>query len=118
MIGKSKIAILGLAAFMLSVLVPVRPAAADETKWMSIGMLHDWFSSAGCEIEVGRTHLVSDQQDGLRWPAQFRYQDCKAAKALWIGTTNYHDPIVNKDFNYKVVHVGSRVLDEEKEQGG
>ena len=115
MIGKNKIAVLGLVAFVLSILVPSRPAAADETKWMSIGMLHDWFSSAGCEIEVGRTHLVPDQQDGLRWPAQFRYQDVKAAKALWIGTTNYQDPIVNKDYNFKVVHVGPRVLDEEKE---
>lgn len=87
----------------------------DETKWMAVGMLHDWYSSAGCEIEVGRTHLIPDQQDGLRWPAQFRWQDCKAAKALWIGTTNYHDPLVNQDFAAKVVHVGPRVLDEKNE---
>ncbi len=90
-------------------------ALADETKWIAVGMLHDWYSSAGCEIEVGRTHLISDQQDGLRWPAQFRYQDCKAAKALWIGATDYYDPLVDRTFKVKVVHVGPRVLDEEHE---
>lgn len=88
---------------------------ADEYKWIAVGMLHDWFSSAGCEVEVGRRHLVSDQQDGLRWPAQFRWQDCKAAKALWIGAANYDDPIVDLHFEYKVVHVGPRVLDEANE---
>ena len=90
-------------------------AIGDETKWIGIGMLHNWYSNAGCEQEVGRRHLISDQQDGLRWPSQFKYQDCQAAKALWIGTTNYYDPIVDKTFDHKVVHVGPRHLDEESE---
>lgn len=88
---------------------------ADETKWLAVGMLHDWFSSMGCEVEVGRRHLVADQQDGLRWPAQFNWQDCKAAKALWIGAKNYYDPLVDKTFDFKVVHVGPRVSDEKNE---
>ncbi len=88
---------------------------ADETKWIAIGSLHDWFSSGGCEIEVGRRHLIPDQQDGLRWNALYQYQDSKAAKAFWIGATNYYDPIANKTFNYKVVHVGPRHLDEDNE---
>ncbi|MBL7075048.1 DUF1565 domain-containing protein [candidate division KSB1 bacterium] len=87
----------------------------DETKWVAVGMLHDWYSSAGCEIEVGRRHLISDQQDGLRWPAQFKWQDSQAAKALWIGATNYYDPLVDNTFDYKVVHIGPRVLDEYNE---
>ncbi len=90
-------------------------AVGDETKWIGIGMLHNWYSNAGCEQEVGRRHLIADQQDGLRWPAQFEYQDCQAAKGLWIGATNYYDPIVDKTFDYKVVHVGPRHLDEESE---
>ncbi|MBL7074833.1 fibronectin [candidate division KSB1 bacterium] len=90
-------------------------ATGDETKWIAVGMLHDWYSSLGCEIEVGRRHLVPDQQDGLIWPAQFRYQDSKAAKALWIGATNYNDPLVDRTFNYKVVHIGPRVWDEQSE---
>jgi len=85
---------------------------ADETRWISVGQLHDWFSSGGCEVEVGRRHLIPDQQDGLMWPAQFANQDVKAAKAFWIGATNYNDPNSGQLYNYKVVHVGPRVMDE------
>ena len=52
---------------------------AQEVKWMAIGDLHNWYSAAGCEIEVGRTGQVSDQQDGLRWPAFYRVKDNQAA---------------------------------------
>jgi hypothetical protein len=85
---------------------------AQETQWIAVGRLHDWYHSAGCEQEVGRTFLIPDQQDGLRWPAEYNYQDTKAAKALWIGTTNYEDPLFNNTlFNYKVVHAGPRFID-------
>ncbi|MCI0511919.1 fibronectin [candidate division KSB1 bacterium] len=87
----------------------------DENKWIAIGALHNWYSSAGCEIEVGRRHLLEDQQDGLRWPGYARYQDSQAGKALWIGCKNYYDQLVNKTFSYKVVHVGPRLLDENTE---
>jgi hypothetical protein len=98
-----------------AILLVINPVFADDTKWLAVGMLHDWFSSAGYEQEVGRRHLVADQQDGLQWPALFEYQDCKAAKALWIGTANYNDPIAGKTYGYKVVHVGPRVLNEVSE---
>lgn len=87
-----------------------------DYRWVAVGSLHNWFSDAGCEIEVGRRHLVSDQQDGLRWPAQYKYQDIQVAKGLWIGTMNYSDPLAdNTVFPYKVVHAGPRTLDEENE---
>ncbi|GBE27128.1 hypothetical protein BMS3Bbin03_01048 [bacterium BMS3Bbin03] len=114
-LSKSKLLMSFMMASVLSVFLFSGNARSDQTKWIAIGSLHDWYSSAGSEVEVGRRHLISDQQDGLRWPAQFRYQDSKAAKALWIGTTNYNDPLVNKTFNFKVVHCGPRVLDEEHE---
>ena len=88
---------------------------AGEVQWLAVGELHDWFHSAGCEIEVGRRHLITDQQDGLRWPATFIYQDVKAAKGLWIGCKNFNDPVAGKTYDYKVVHVGPRVLDESNE---
>jgi len=57
--------------------------------------------------------LIPDQGDGLRWPAEFKYQDVKAAKALWIGTKNYTDPLFNNvEFGHKVVHAGPRFIDE------
>ncbi|MCI0515685.1 hypothetical protein L0128_20925, partial [candidate division KSB1 bacterium] len=91
------------------------PVRGDENRWVAIGMLHNWYSSGGCEVEVGRRHLIPDQQDGLRWPAQFQNQDCQAAKAMWIGVKNYNDALAQKTYTYKVVHVGPRVLDEENE---
>ena len=62
---------------------------------MSIGDLHNWYSAAGSEIEIGWTGQISDQQDGLRYPAFYRAQDNQAAKGLWLGATNFYDPIVN-----------------------
>ena len=84
---------------------------AEETKWIAVGDLHNWFSEAGCEIEVGRTGQIDDQQDGLRWPAFYSVQDNQAAKAMWLGCTGFYDPIVDKDYEHKVVHVGPRFID-------
>ena len=94
---------------------PYHQTYGDESKWLAIGSLHNWFSSGGCEQEVGRRHLIADQQDGLRWPALFEYQDIQAAKGLWIGARDYFDPIVGLTYAYKVVHCGPRILDESYE---
>ena len=88
---------------------------SQEVRWMSIGDLHNWYSAAGSEIEIGRTGQISDQQDGLRYPAFYRAQDNQAAKGLWFGATNFYDPIVNKAYTHKVVHAGPRHLDIESE---
>ena len=100
-------------AFILSLLFST--VLTQEVKWMSIGDLHNWYSAAGCEIEVGRTGQVSDQQDGLRYPAFYRVQDNQAAKGLWLGASNFFDPIVDKTYEKKVVHAGPRHLDIENE---
>jgi len=83
---------------------------SQTSKWLSVGSLHNWYSSSGCEIELGRTPgVLSNQQDGLRWPALYNFQDCQAAKAMWFGAVNYNDLKAGKVFNYKVVHMGPRV---------
>gem|GEM_PF-877628 len=104
----------GLILSVVLIIIQTLTSAAycDEINWLAVGSLHDWFSSAGCEIEVGRRHRVEDQQDGLRWPARFPYQDMKAAKGLWIGATDYYDPLVEQQFDHKVVHIGPRFLHE------
>lgn len=85
----------------------------DEIRLLRIGMLHNWFSSGGCEIEVGRRHLSEDQQDGFQYPALYQWQDMQAAKGLWVGTRDYADPLVDdKTYDYKVIHIGPRVFDE------
>ena len=94
---------------ILTLIIPTL-LSAQQTKWIAVGQMHNWYSNYGCEIEVGRTGQIRDQQDGLRWPAQFSFQDMQAAKGLWIGTTQYADPVDadGRTFSHKVVHVGPR----------
>ena len=95
-----------LLSFLTVLLASPEPLFAQGlTKWIQIGSMHNWYSEKGWEIEEGN---VLSQQYGLRWPAQYQYQDMQAAKGLWIGTTNYTD---DRGINYpfKVVHVGPRV---------
>jgi hypothetical protein len=97
-------------------------AHAQEVKWLKVGDLHGWFREDGAEPEVGRTNLQADQQDGLRWPAEFHgapdnMVDNLAAKALWIGTSNYtdHEQYGGVTYPHKVVHLGPRGWDTERE---
>jgi hypothetical protein len=83
-------------------------AQGQQIRWLRVGSLHSWFSNRGAEIETGRTGQLIDQQDGLRWPADFVYQDCEVAKALWIGTTDFFDTRANREFQHKVVVAGPR----------
>ncbi len=102
---KSKIITLVITIFFLT----SHNFYSQTVKWLAVGSLHNWYSSSGCEVELGRTHLIPDQQDGLRWPALYNKQDCQAAKGLWIGAINYNDKKAGKVYNYKVVHMGTRV---------
>ena len=106
-----------LICFASHLISHVSPVHAQQIKWMKIGSLHSWYRSDGAEIEVGRTFLQADQQDGLRWPAQFRDQDNAAAKALWIGAPNYTDApqYGGLSYAYKVVHIGPRGFDTDRE---
>ncbi len=92
-------------AVCLAVLFPISLHAQYDTKWMSVGSLHNWFSAIGCEIEHG---LEAVQQYGMRWPAIYRYQDMQAAKGLWIGAKDFTDQD-GRYYPHKVVHVGPRV---------
>ena len=85
--------------------------AGQEIKWFRVGSLHSWFSNLGSELEAGRTGNDTQQQDGLRWPADYEFQDCIAAKSMFIGTTNYDDPVYGVSFPYKVLAVGTRGAD-------
>ena len=92
-------------------LITVNLVFSQQTKWIAIGDLQNWYSEAGCEKETGRTNQIDDQQDGLRWPAFYKAQDNQAQKAMWLGATNFYDPIAGKTFEHKVVHAGPRFTD-------
>jgi hypothetical protein len=97
---------------LLSVTFPgnklVLPNPEIENKWLSIGSLHNWYSSMGAEIEEG---FIQQQQYGLQWNAIAPKQDIQASKGLWIGATNFTDQNT-LFFPHKVVHVGPRVTGE------
>ena len=99
--------------FVIISLFCLNTLKADQVKFLSVGLLQSWFSSAGCEIEIGRTGATNDQQDGLKYPALYRWQDMQCQKGLWIGAKNYTDPLVGgSTYDYKVVHVGPREFSE------
>ncbi|MGH7494434.1 MAG: hypothetical protein ACREOO_18840 [bacterium] len=85
-------------------------AQAQQVKWLRVGSLHSWYSNWGAEIELGRVPGdLTKQQDGLRWPADFQFQDCEVGKAIWLGATNFLDPRRNEIFAHKVIGVGPRL---------
>lgn len=85
-------------------------------KWLSASALRSWFSNFGSEIEYGRrdraTYQNVDQIDGLCWPNEYsiRMKGIKVGKSLWIGTTDFADPISNTTYPYKVVCMGGRMI--------
>lgn len=103
----SKIKVLVSALLVMSVAI----LPARDIKWLAIGDLQNWFSSEGCEIEIGRTGATSDQIDGLRYPALYDMQDVQCQKSLWIGAANYSDPISGLTYEHKVVNVGPRQVE-------
>ncbi len=82
----------------------------QEFKWIRVGDLRSFYSNAGAEIEFCRfTSAVSEtQNDGLRYPAQFTFQDHSVAKSLRIGATNYADAVSGETYAHKVVSAGTR----------
>ncbi len=79
--------------------------AQFKNKWMSVGSLHSWYSEIGSELE--EQGFVKTQQEGLAYPAIYRYQDMVAMKGHWIGAANFTDP--KGDFYpVKVVAIGPR----------
>ncbi len=88
------------------ILFPFAANAQFENRWMSVGSIHNWYSEIGCELEEGR-FSGAEQQDGLQWPAIYKYQDMQAARGLWIGATNFTDQN-GINYPYKVVTCGPR----------
>ncbi|MEW5798168.1 MAG: T9SS type A sorting domain-containing protein [Bacteroidota bacterium] len=79
---------------------------APEVKWLTVGSLHNWFSSFGSEVEEG---LMEQLQYGWQWPAIIYRQDMQVSKGLWIGSKNFQDIVSGSRYNHKVVSVGPRM---------
>ena len=89
----------------------VQGTQTQEIRWLRVSSLHHWFSNGGAEIEYGRRgragFLPVDQLDGLNWPGQYTInKGVNVGKSLWIGTTNFADPVSSITYTYKVVNAG------------
>ncbi len=84
-------------------------------RWLRVGSLFDWYSYCGNENESARTGNAGGQQnDGLRWPAQFcgdpqrTIMNTQVEKGIWIGTSDYYDPVLKATLPVKVIGVGPK----------
>ena len=95
---------LALAVLAFGLLAP-SAQAQFETRWVSAGSLHNWYSSAGSECEEC---LVREQQYGFRWPGIYLRTDMQAWRGMWIGAENVTGS-GGTAFPVRVVHAGPRV---------
>jgi hypothetical protein len=83
-----------------------------EVKWIRVGDLRQWFADAGAEVEYGlRTRAAAqstDQSDELLWEALYPRPDRGVSRGIWIGSTNYSDPISGDTYAFKVVQAGPK----------
>ncbi|HDQ45173.1 MAG TPA: hypothetical protein ENN17_06730 [bacterium] len=100
--------LIGLLILSASALMAQDRIISRGVKWLRVGNLHSTFAIEGAEFEMHRTGNLPEQSDGMRWPAQFRWQDCTAAKSMWVGVTDWEDPVSDRTYKHKVVCVGPR----------
>ena len=78
---------------------------ATRYKWIVVGSLQHFYHDTGNEIE----HAVyASQIWGFSWPAFYRDRDMQAARGMWIGATDFYDPVMETTYDYKVAHNGPR----------
>jgi hypothetical protein len=81
--------------------------SAQELRWMRVGQLQSFFKDYGneCECEPGGNGSINF----FVWPAQYGdNQYTLRAKGLWMGATNFFDPVEKKVKTVKVIGSGPR----------
>jgi hypothetical protein len=99
-----------LIAFILLVSVNsflLAQGQGGELKWLRIGEMQDGISEQGTEVEGAGTVNIGNT---VFWPASYGLgQTCTRAKAVWVGSKDFFDPLANQTFSHKVVGIGPRV---------
>ncbi|MGA9365418.1 MAG: hypothetical protein WBW16_13720 [Bacteroidota bacterium] len=82
-------------------------ASAQDQRWMRVGQLQSFFNdySNETELEPAGTGSINF----FAWPAQYGdNQYTMRAKGIWIGSTNFYDPVEKKTKSVKVIGSGPR----------
>jgi hypothetical protein len=110
------------AAVLFALTVPIGSGALyaqeytgpHEVKWIRVGDLRQWYTDAGMEVEYGlipRAMAQGTQQaDEMMWEALYYRTDTQCSRGLWIGATNFADPISGRTYPFKVVQAGPRFI--------
>jgi hypothetical protein len=97
--------------FIISVFVNCAHLYSQELKWLRVSELQSFINDIGAEYEGENTQGNTDL---FSWPAQYGHvfaigdQTNTRAKALWIGSKNFSDPVENRLKSVKVVGSGPR----------
>jgi hypothetical protein len=79
-------------------------ATSQDLRWIRVGQLQSFFVDYGSENE-----LTPFNNNSFSWPAQYGdNQYTSRMKGLWIGATNFYDPVEKKTKAVKVVGSGPR----------
>ena len=98
---KLKISIIALTGILLLGFAPEKGSAqgvqGDAKKYIRIGSLQSQFSAYGSERAWNNVYY-----EGLRWPAEYAYQDNAVIKRFWIGTQDFTDSY-GEDWGHYVI---------------
>jgi len=115
MIKKQRVIIqlMRLALGCLVVAGGIHYASAQELRWIRVGQAQTFFMDFGTECEL----YPFTTTNFLAWPAQYGDgQYTTRAKGVWMGSTNFYDPVLNKVKAVKVIGAGPRIDLESQQQ--
>lgn len=103
-----------LAMGMLFYAGSVQDLFAQELRWLRVGRLQSFFMDFGDECET----YPFASSNFFTWPAQYGDdQYTTRAKGVWMGATNFFDPVEKKNKSVKVIGSGPRIdLDNQSQQ--
>ncbi|MCI0553342.1 MAG: hypothetical protein L0287_20525 [Anaerolineae bacterium] len=94
-----------LAIVFVIIASSIQNAPAQELRWITVGQTQSFFMDYGNENEL----IPFTTTNFLAWPAQYGdNQYTTRAKGVWIGATNFYDPLEKKVKSVKVVGSGPR----------
>jgi hypothetical protein len=92
--------------FIFMILVGIFDGFAQEIRWLSVNPLQSPFSEFGMEYE---NEFNTANSNFFSWPSQYGSdQNVMRMRALWIGCTNFEDPVEKTVKVYKVIGIGPR----------
>jgi hypothetical protein len=86
-------------------------ANAQSYKWLRVSELQSPINSVGAEYEAEFNNIVGTNSNFFAWQPQYSIdQNVARAKGLFIGCTNFSDPVALTTYDPKVIGSGPRAV--------